>query len=93
MKMSFAVASLISFGISLIFLVLITLFESFFAGVSTGVERLITFLLLVLPAVIGVGFRIMSLVRREARMGLAIAGLVLNFLFALFHLSLVLFAG
>jgi hypothetical protein len=60
---------------------------------STSAERIVTFALLVLPAGIGAILGIMSLLYREGRAWLAITGIVLNTLFALFHLALVLFAG
>ncbi len=93
MKRSFATISLILFGLSVVFLVLWTISESVLAGMSTTAERIITFALLVLPAGIGAALGIMSLLYREERRGLAITGMLLNTLFALFHLALVLFAG
>jgi hypothetical protein len=92
-KRSFATISLILFGLSVIFLIFWTVSESVFAGMSTSAERIVTFALLVLPAGIGAVLGIMSLVYREGRGWLAILGLVLNTLFALFHLALMLFAG
>ena len=50
-------------------------------------------MLFVLPAGIGALIGVMSLVYREGKTGLAITGIVLNALFALFHLMIVLFAG
>lgn len=93
MKLKLAVASLILFGLSVVLWVLLTLFESALAGMSLGMERLITFLLLVLPAAIGVLLGVMSLMRKEGRMWLAIVGIVLNGLFGLFQLLVILFAG
>jgi hypothetical protein len=90
---SLAAASMILFGISVVFLILWTTFESAFAGMSTVAERIVTFALLVLPAGIGAVLGLMSLVHKEGRRGLAITGILLNTLFALFHLALVLFAG
>ena len=93
MKLSLATVSFILFGLSVLFLILLTLFESAFLGVSPGVERTISLLGLVLPSAIGVVLGVMSLTRREGRVGLAIMGIVLNTLFALFHLMVILFAG
>jgi hypothetical protein len=66
-------------GISLILLLLsvllsgaVTLFESALAPLSTGAERLLTFLLLVLPAGTGCVLAVMSLTRRQGRAWLAI---------------------
>jgi hypothetical protein len=92
-KRSFAAISLILFGLSVVFLIFWTVSESVFAGMSTSAERIVTFVLLVLPAGIGVVLGIMSLSYREGRRWLAITGILLNTLFALFHLALVLFAG
>lgn len=93
MKQSPAISSLILFGLSIILLVLWTLSESAFAGMSTAVERIITFAMLVLPAGGGAVLGVLSLIRREGRTGLAVAGIILNTLFALFHLMIVLLAG
>jgi hypothetical protein len=92
-KRSFAAISLILFGLSVIFLIFWTVSESVFAGMSTFAERIVTFVLLVLPAGIGAILGIMSLFYREGRGWLAVTGIILNTLFALFHLALVLFAG
>lgn len=93
MKLSLATGSLILFGLSLLFLVLLTLFESALLGLSPEAERIITLSGLVLPAVVGAGLGVMSLVRGEGRAGFAATGIGLNTLFALFHLMIVLFAG
>jgi hypothetical protein len=86
-------ASLTLFLLSVVFLGAVTLFESALVGISTGAERLLTFLLLVLPAGTGSVLGVMSLVRREGRAWLGVTLVVLNTLFALFHLLIVLFAG
>ena len=93
MKRSLASLSLFLFGLSVVFLVLSTLFESALVGISTTAERIITFSLLVLPAVIGAVLGALSLAQKEASSWLAITGIVLNTLFALFHLMIILFAG
>jgi hypothetical protein len=93
MKRSLAGISLILFGLSVIFLVAWTLFESALPGMSTMTERIITFSLLVLPAGIGAVLGVMSLTYKEGRMWLAITGILLNTLFAFFHLLIVFFAG
>jgi hypothetical protein len=79
--------------ISYVFSGAITLFESALTGMSTVAERRLTLLLLVLPAGTGAILAAMSLVRREGRAWLAAIFLVLNTLFAFFHLMIVLFAG
>ena len=93
MKRSLALVSLILFGLSVVFLILWTVLESAFFGMSTSAERIITFAVLVLPAGIGAVLGLMSLIYREGQKWLAVASTVLNTLFALFHLLLVLFAG
>jgi hypothetical protein len=93
MKLDLAGKSLLLFGLSVVFLIALTLLESALAGVSLTVERAITFFLLVLPPAIGTAFGVLSLIRREGRTWLAVTGAVLNALFALFHSAIVLFAG
>jgi hypothetical protein len=93
MKLSLSVGSLLLFGLAVVLLVTLTLFESALLGISPDAERIISLLGLVLPAAIGAALGVMSLARREGRAGLAVLGIVLNTLFALFHLMLILFAG
>ena len=93
MKRSLASLSLILFGVSVVFLLAWTAFESALIGMSTVAERIVTLLLLVLPAGLGAVLGAMSLMHREGKTGLAIAGILLNTPFALFHLMIVLFAG
>ena len=93
MKLNLAGRSLFLFGLSIVLLIAFTLFESALAGMSLGMERLITFLLLVLPAGVGSVLGVMSLLRKEGRVWLGVTGVVLNSLFAFFHLMIVLFAG
>jgi hypothetical protein len=92
-KQSLAIGSLILFGTSVIFLIAWTVFESMLAGMSTIAERIVTFALLVLPAGIGAVLGAMSLLHNKERRWLAITGILLNTLFALFHLMIVVFAG
>lgn len=93
MKLNLASGSLLSFVLSVILWGLLTLFESVLVGMSLTTERMISFLLLVLPAGTGTALGIVSLARRDGYAGLAIAGVMLNILFATFHLMIVLFAG
>lgn len=93
MKLSLSVGSLLLFGLAVVLLVTLTLFESALLGMIPEAERIISLLGLVLPAAIGAALGVMSLVRREGRAGLAVLGIVLNTLFALFHLMVILFAG
>ena len=93
MKMSLAGGSLLLFGLSVVLLSALTLFESAPAGRSLVAERMITFLLLVLPAGVGAVLAVMSVARKEGRAWLARTGFILNTFFALFHFMIVLFAG
>lgn len=91
--MKFTDIALILFLMSIVLLGVVTLFESALFGISPVAERLLTFLLLVLPAGTGAALGAVSLARREGRTWLAVILVVVNALFALFHLMIVLFAG
>ena len=93
MKRNLAGISLLLFGISVVFLIAMTLFEARLTALSTAAERILTFLLLILPPAIGALFGFLSLARKEARTWLAVIGIVLNTLFTLFHSMIILFAG
>ena len=93
MKLSLATKSLILFVLSLIFLLFLTLFDSSLSGLSLIAERIISVLLLVVPAFTGVILGAMSLTRKESRPWVAILGILLNSLFALFHILVISFAG
>ncbi len=93
MKLSLAGGSLLLFSVSVLLLVLLTVFETAMTGLSLGAERIITLLLLVLPPAAGAVLGGMSLSRKEGKAGLGITGMILNTLFALFHLMIALFAG
>jgi hypothetical protein len=93
MRPNRASTSILLFLLSLAMLWLLTLFESFLSGVSTDMERLISALVLVLPAVIGVVFGALSLRHKEPKPWIAIAGILLNGAFAIFNLLVLSFAG
>ncbi len=93
MKNTAAGWSLLLFGLSIILWLMLTVFESALAGASLNVQRLITFLLLVLPSGIGAVLGAISLFRKEGRMWPAIMGIILNTVFALYHVLIILFAG
>ena len=93
MKLSLGAKSIALFVLSVLFLLLLTVFESSLAGLSLTAERAISALLLVLPAVIGVVFGILSIIRKEPRPWVAILGILLNALFGLFFIFLLSFAG
>lgn len=93
MKMNFGAKSLALFLVSVLFLVLLTLFESSLQGLSITVERIISMLLLVVPALIGVVLGILGIRRREDRLWMSALGVLLNALFALFHIFVISFAG
>jgi hypothetical protein len=91
--MSYAAKSVLMFIVSVVFFVLITVFEAALAGLPQTGERIISGLLLVLPGIIGVIFGVFSLLRREENRWRGFAGILLNGLFALFHIFLLGFAG
>ena len=93
MKMSLGAKSLALFTLSIVFLVLLTLFESLLSGMSLMAERVISALLLVLPGVIGIVFGVLSVTRKEPRVWVAILGVILNGLFVLFQTAILFFAG
>ena len=93
MKLSLSAKSLFLFLLSVVFLVLLTLFESSLAGLSLTAERTLSLLLLVVPAIMGTTFGVLSIARKESRPWMGIFGILLNALFALFHLFLLSFAG
>ena len=93
MKSSLASKSMLLFLVSLAMLWILTLFESFLSGLNTSVERLLSALILVLPAAVGVVFGILSLRRKEPKPWIAIAGILLNGAFALFNILVLGFSG
>ena len=93
MKWTLSAKSIFFFLLSVLFLILLTLFESSLVGFSLTTERIMSFILLVLPASIGVVFGLLSVFRKEPGRWLGILGIVLNALFALFHLFVLSFAG
>jgi hypothetical protein len=93
MKPNFASTSILLFIVSLAMLWILTLFESFLSGLTTNMERLVSALVLVVPASVGVVFGILSLRRQEPKPWIAIAGILLNGVFAIFNLLVLAFAG
>ena len=93
MKLSLGAKSMTLFALSVTFLILLTLFESSLAGMSVPAEKAISALLLVAPGVIGIVFGVLSILRKEASRWMAILGILLNVLFALFHVFVISFAG
>ena len=93
MKMNLGARSLALFAGSVVLLFLLTLFESSLSGLSPTAERILSFLLLVVPAVMGVVLGVRGLRAKEDRRWMSIAGVFLNALFALFHLFVLSFAG
>ena len=93
MNMSLGAKSLMLFGVSMLFLILITLFESSLSGMSLTVEKILSALLLVLPGVIGIVFGAQGIIRKEASRWMSILGILLNALFALFQIFVISFAG
>ena len=93
MKLRLGVKSISLFGLSIIFLFLLTVFESSFSGIPLTVECIVSALLLIAPGVVGVILGAMSLQRNESPRWLAILAILLNALFALFHTLVLSFAG
>ena len=93
MKISLGAKSLALFVLSILFLVLLTLFESWLSQMSLTGERVISALLLVLPGVIGIVLGVLGVLRRESRIWPAIVGIILNALFVLFQTAVLFFAG
>ena len=67
MNLSLGAKSLTLFALSVLFLFLLTLFESSLSGMSLTAERILSALLLVLPGVIGIVLGVLSILRKEAR--------------------------
>ena len=93
MNMSHGVKSLALFVIAVLFLFLLTLFESSLLNLSIMAERILSLLLLVVPALIGILFGVMGVRAKEDRLWTSVLGILLNALFALFHFLLLSFAG
>jgi hypothetical protein len=93
MKLSFGAKSMIAFVLSVLFLILLTLFESLLSGVSAATERGISLAFLVLPGVIGVVYGILAVRHKESKIWVAYLGILINALFALFHSFVISFAG
>jgi hypothetical protein len=93
MKLTLGVIALLLFGLSVIFLFLLTVFESSLSGIPQIVERIVSALLLIAPGIVGVILGAMSLQHKESPRWLAILAILLNALFALFHLFVLSFAG
>ena len=71
MKLSLAGRSILFFVLCSIILVLTTMAESALGVMSLGTQRILTLLGLVLPAISGAIFGLMSLARKEGRLWLA----------------------
>ena len=90
---SLAGKSLLFFAISLVFVIGQTLLDPTIGALSFDVQRWIIFLGIVLPAGVGTVLGVLGLVRKEGKVWLAVLGVILNTLFALFHVAIILFAG
>ena len=93
MKLSLGAKSMSLFGLSILLVVLITVFESALSGLSAATERGLSLALLVLPGLIGVKYGVLGALRKEPRVWIAYLGILLNALFALFHIFVLSFAG
>jgi len=93
MNMGLGAKSLALFAISVLFLILITLFEASLSGMSLTAEKILSALLLVVPALIGTVLGVLAINRKEPNRWMAISGILLNTLFALFQIFVISFAG
>jgi hypothetical protein len=93
LKSSLGVQSIFFFLLSLVFLFLLTFFESSLSNLSPTAERIISALLLIVPGLIGVILGATSLKRKELPRWVTILGILLNGLFVLFHIFVLSFAG
>ena len=93
MKISLAAISLFLFGISVVFLLLLTLFEASLSSMSLETEKAISTLLLVLPGILGAVLGIVSLIRKEGKSWMAILGILLNAIFVSFQIFVISFSG
>jgi len=93
MNMDLGAKSLALFALSVLFLILITLFEASLSGMSLTAEKILSGLLLVVPAVIGIVLGVLGVNRKEPNRWMAILGILLNTLFALFQIFVISFAG
>ena len=85
--------SLALFAVSVLFLFLLTQFESSLLSLSMAAERILSLLLLVLPAIIGVVLGMLGVRAKEDKPWMAVLGIILNALFALFNFFVLSFAG
>lgn len=74
-----------------VLIIISTLFDSSLGQLSLTAQRWLGYLTLVLPALVGVVFGVLGL--RQRKKALAIVGLVLNTLFALYFALVLSFAG
>jgi len=93
MNMSLGAKSLALFAVSVLFLLFITLFESSLSGMSLIAEKVFSALLLVLPGAVGIVLGVLGLLRKESGRWIAVLGILLNALFALFQIFVISFAG
>ena len=93
MNLTHGKKSIILLAVSIVALLLLSYFESAFSGLSTSIERIVSFILLVLPGIAGVVFGVLGLVKKEPQKWIAILGVILNGLFVMFMLFVLSFAG
>jgi hypothetical protein len=93
MRFSYGAKSIMLFLFSVGAFLLLTLFESTLSGLPLSLERIISFVSLVLPGLVGVLFGVLGIVYKESRKWIAITGGLLNGLFATFITFVLSFAG
>lgn len=93
MKLTFGVKSTLLFLTTVLILVLLSMFETYFIRAPIMMERIMSIVLLVLPGVIGIVYGVMGIVRKEPKMWIAVLGVLLNGLSVMFYIFLLSFAG
>ena len=93
MALGLGAKSILLFVLSIVFLLLLTFFESLLSGLSLTAERIVSVIFLILPGLLGIIFGVTSIRRKELPRWVAILGILFNGAFVLFHLFLLSFAG
>ena len=90
----FGIFAFILMFVPIIFLLIITIIlEPAINSLSNSIQRLLMFITLLLPALVGFIFAITGLVRKESRKWLHIISLIFNLLQSLYFGFLISFAG
>lgn len=76
MKSGHGTKSVYLFGLSGLFLILLTLFESALLNLSLSAERLISILLLIVPGIIGIIYGVLGAIQKETKVWIAYLGIL-----------------